>query len=81
MTFSEKPVSDDSQITLYLNEYFSTMGRELDQQLRTQSVAVPNANRHAQYHIFYFPSSHKECLKLTTGLENLKNGINPIQVR
>ena len=72
MLINDEFVSNESQIASGLNEYFSTIGKELDQKLHVEINPIPIVNRFVQCHNFLFAQlAMKKCLKIMEKYQKL----------
>ena len=68
----------ESQIPPGLNEYFSTIGSKLHQQLPAHTkIPFQSVNRVVQCKLF-FPVTCEECLKIILSLKTSKSGVDSI---
>ena len=82
MLINDEIVYDESQIASGLNEYFSTIGSKLDQQLPAHTTFIPVRHQSRTVPSFFiFPVTHEECLKIIKSLKNSKSGVDCIPVR
>ena len=82
MLINDEIVSDESQVESGFNEYFSTTGRKLDQQLPAHSDSIQVRQHSCTVPSFFIlPVSHEECLKILKSLRKSKGDVDSIPVR
>ena len=82
MLINDEIVFDESQVASGLKEYFSRIGRQLDQQLPAQANPIPVRQQNCTVPSFcIFPVSPEECLRVIKSLKNSKSGVDSIPVR
>ena len=82
MVFNSELVTDDLRIAEGFNNYFSTIGAELDSNLPAQ-INSPNLEPHRENtpSFYLFPIDRIECSKIIKGLKNTRGDLDTIPVR